>query len=470
VPRLHVLPGGLAACGEVVAGLGIRRALVVTDAGVRAAGWADRVAAAARSVGVQVTVWDQARPDPADELVHRCRDAVLRHGCDGLVAVGGGSVIDVAKATAGLVAAGGPLLPAYEGLGRLAAAGPPVVAVPTTPCSGAEVSRHAVLAAAGGGRKYAVSGPHLAPRAVVVDPDTFATAPRDVLVDTVLDALVHAVEAYLARAATPYSDLFARAAVAAITRAAIPALATGAFLARPAGGPIASSDDQSALSERENVALSRIERGDVTFSQVGAGAGSGRAAVTELVTGCLLAGVAMAEANAGVIHALGYPLTSEYGIAHGRANALVAGAALRALASAAPRRCGELAALWSSPGQPPAAAPRTAAAEPHADGVTGRPEAGACGDAAAVGAGGMAGAGALAAAFDELGRRLGMAGSLAGYGVLRDRLPALARLACDYQPVLRNSPLDATEADLARIYDEAWCAGAGAQAAGEAGS
>jgi len=379
VPRLAVRPGGLASCGELVAGLGIRRALVVTDAGVLAAGWADRVAAAVRAAGGEALVWDEVRPDPADELVHRCRDAVLAGGHDGLVAVGGGSTIDVAKAAAGLAAAGG-LLPEYEGLGRLAAPGPPVVAVPTTPCGGAEVSRHAVLAGPQG-RKYAVSGPHLAPRAVLVDPDTFATAPRDVLVDTVLDSLIHAVEAFLARAATPYTDLFARAAVAAITRAAGPVLA---------GGP-----------------------------------GAGSAAATELVTGCLAAGVAMSEANAGVIHALGYPLTGVYSIPHGRANALVAGAALRVLAGAAPDRCAELAALWSAQS-----------------------------DATRPGSGPAAGD--LAGGFGALVRRLGVSGCLAGYGVPRDRLPELAGLACGYQPVLRNSPLDLTEADLVRLYEDAW--------------
>jgi alcohol dehydrogenase class IV len=151
-------------------------------------------------------------------------------------------------------------------------------------------------------------------------------------------------------------------------------------------------------------------------------------------------------------------LTGEYGIPHGRANALVAGAALRALAGAAPQRCAELAALWFRAGEPPGADDLPGAG---ADGAA------SAGLAAAARCAGTAGAAELATVFDELRRRLGV-GSLAGYGVPRDRLPELARLACGYQPVLRNSPLDLTEAGLARLYDQAWRDGAGDPAAGEA--
>jgi alcohol dehydrogenase class IV len=372
VPPLYVRPGALGTeVGRLAVGLGIQHALVVTDRGVGAAGWADRAARSIRAAGAMAAVWDLVQPDPADTIVHQCRDTVAAGSHDGLIAVGGGSCIDVAKAAAGLHRAGGRLAD-YEGLGRLVAPGLPVVAVPTTPCGGAELSRHAVIADASG-RKYAVSGSHLAPRAVVVDPDTFATAPRDVLVNTILDSLIHAIEAFLARAATPYTDIFAHAAVTAIAKEA------RAVLTRP--GPPA-----------------------------GAAAG--------LVAGCLAASVAMAEANAGVIHALGYPLTSEYGIPHGRANALMAGTALRALSGARPDRCAELAGAWP-------------------------------------------GATDLAGAFEGLLGQLGVAPSLAGYGVARDRLPVLASLAIGYEPVLRNTPLRLTEDTLAKMYDQAWLSAAG---------
>lgn len=384
VPPLHVGAGTLdAVAGQVTVGLGIRRALVVTDPGVRAAGWADQAAAAIRSAGAAAAVWDLVRPDPADAIVHQCRDVLTAGRHDGLVAVGGGSCIDVAKAAAALHRAGGELAD-YEGLGLLGEPGLPVVAAPTTPCGGAEMSRHAVIADATG-RKFAVSGPHLAPAAVVVDPGTFGTAPPDVLVDTILDSLVHAIEAFLARAATPYSDIFARAAVAAIT-----------------------SEAQAVLP----------------------GSGAPAAAVTGLVAGCLAASVAMSEVNAGVIHALGYPLTSHCGIPHGRANALMAGTALRALSRARPDRCAELAQAW-------------------------------LGATRVAGTTRVAGAADLAGAFERLLGQLGVAQSLAGYGVTRSQLPALAGLAIGYGPVLRNTPLALTENALAQLYDQAWLTSGG---------
>ncbi|WP_131742236.1 iron-containing alcohol dehydrogenase [Actinomadura roseirufa] len=372
VPRLLVRNGALTDVGQVAADLGMRNALVVTDPGVRAAGWADPVAFSLRRAGTNAAVWDHVRPGPPEEVVHRCRDRMLADEHDGLVAVGGGSCVDVAKAVSGLVAAGGRLRD-HEGPGRLHRAGPPVIAVPTALCGGAEVSRHAVITGAGGHR-YTVSGPPLAPRAVVADPRVFGTAPREVLVDTVADALIHAVESYLARAATPYSDIFARAAVASITRAAPRALG-----ARPDAG---------------------------TW-------------MNELVTGCLAAGVAMAETDTGPIHALGYPLTSEFGIPHGRAGALVAGSALRALTPAAPDRCLDLLDLWAAPGGP---------AEPAG----------------------------LAGSVERLIEGLGIRRSLAAHGVPRNRLSSLAEQAASHRPVLRNAPATLTETDLHAVYDLAW--------------
>src|SRR5262245_26155855 len=143
--------------------------------------------------------------------------AFLTGGHDAVVAVGGGSAIDTAKACSGLVGQGGELADHY-GLGRLTQAGPPVIAVPTTPSGGADVSFHAVIASAE--RRYAVSGPHLRPLAVVADQTTWHTAPRDVVGDAVIDAFIHGIEAYLASAATPATDALSLEGVADVFAAA----------------------------------------------------------------------------------------------------------------------------------------------------------------------------------------------------------------------------------------------------------
>jgi alcohol dehydrogenase class IV len=367
MPELHVGSGVLADVGAAVAALGIRLPLVVSDPGVAAAGWPSRVLTALRQAGLRPAVWAGSRSDPDIPVVQRCRAVMASGGHDGLVAVGGGSVIDVAKACSGLMAHPGQLID-YEGLGRFSTPGVPIVAVLSTPGSGAELTQHAVIADHTG-RKFAVSGRWLTPRLVLADPDTLATLPQAVAVDTVLDAMLHAIEAYLAPAATPYSDVWARVAIATLVGAAVPAVRYG--------DPAASAD---------------------------------------LITGCLAAGLAVANTNAGVVHALGYPLTSEYRVPHGRANALMAPTALRAVAPAAPDRYAELGRLLVP------AAPA--------------PDAG--------------------AAFAELRSRLGVTASLADYGVTYAALPRLARLATGYGPVLANTPRSFTEAELCELYRSAW--------------
>jgi alcohol dehydrogenase class IV len=365
-PELHVGSGVLAGLGRAVADLGIRRPLVISDRTVAAAGWLDRTLASLGPAGLDPRSWLQASCDPDVALVERCREALLAGGHDGLIAIGGGSVIDLAKAAAGLAAHPGWLTD-YEGLGGFTNAGMPVVAVATTPPSGAELSRHAVVADSSG-RKFAVSGRWLAPRLVFVDCDALATLAVDVAIDSVLDSMLHAIEAYLARAATPYTDACARIAVGTLAAVAVPTIAGGDRSGAPA-----------------------------------------------MVSGCLAAGLAMINANAGVVHALGYPLTSQHGLPHGRANALVAPAALRALAPAVPDRYAELGRLLT-------ADESTDAAE----------------------------------AFLTWRTELGVSATLSGYGVSLTDLPQLAAAATAYQPVLRNARRTFTEAQLGNLYRSAW--------------
>jgi alcohol dehydrogenase len=365
-PELRVGSGVLAELGDAVAGLGIGRPLVVSDRTVAAAGWVDRALHSMRRAHLDPTCWLQASADPDAGLVQRCRQVLQDKGCDGLIAIGGGSVIDLAKAAAGLAAHPGRLTE-YEGLGGFTVPGLPVVAVATTPPSGAELSRHAVVAD-DGGRKFAVSGRWLAPRLVFVDCDALDTVSTDVAIDSVLDSMLHAIEAYLARAATPYTDVCARIAVGTLATVAVPTIAGG----DRSGGPA-------------------------------------------LVSGCLAAGLAMINANAGVVHALGYPLTSQHGLPHGRANALVAPAALRALAPAVPDRYAELGRLLT---------------------------AGESGDAAE--------------AFLAWRTELGVSATLSGYGISLQDVPQLAAAATRYRPVLSNARRAFTEAQLGNLYRSAW--------------
>lgn len=283
-PSVRFGAGSTTQLPDVVRECGMRRALVVTDHGVLAARVVDRVLDALdvpRSVYIAGTAC-------ATEIT-ACRNALPGH--DGVIAVGGGSVIDVAKAAVALHGSEGPLESLY-GLERSQGPALPLIAVPTTPGSGGEVSSHAVVT--DGKRRHAVSGPSLVPQAVVIDPDLTATLPHPAMLACALDALMHGAEAYLARAATPFSDALALPGVRRIV---------------------------SSLRSNDS---------------------------TDLSAGCLQANLAMAQANAGLVHALGYPLTQRYGIPHGIANVVVAPAVLRASRHVQEQRDADLASCFGT--------------------------------------------------------------------------------------------------------------------------
>ena len=369
-PTLIFGRGRLADVPAVLAELGTERPLVVTDPGVAAAGIAERLIGLLKEAGVEGEVWDEVAPDPDEGHAERCRDRIEAGGHRSVVALGGGSVIDVAKVAAVLATNGGNTAD-WFGFDRVRSPGLPLVTIPTTPGSGAEVSSHAVLLQLSPRKKEVVAGFHLLPRAAVVDPELTRTLPASQTTWTALDGFVHAVEAFLARQATPFTDAFARPAVPAIAGALPRVLADGGDLAA-----------------REELAL-----------------------------GCLHSGLAMANANAGAIHALGYPLTGRYGIPHGLANALVAASTLERIWPGSPERCAELARLLEAGGNP-------------------GPE-------------------QLAGCVRRFLEALGVTGGLAGHGVREEDLPELAEEATRFRPVLENTPLPLDRDDLLAIYRQA---------------
>lgn len=371
-PTLLFGRGRLAEVGAVLRELGAERPLVVTDPWVVKAGIAERLVGDLEKTGFPTEVWDGIAPDPDEGHAERCRDRILEGGHRSVIALGGGSVIDVAKVAAALATNGGRTAD-YFGFDRVRTPGLPLVAVPTTQGSGAEVSSHAVLVQLSPRKKEVVGGFHLLPQAAVIDPALTLTLPAPQTTWSALDGFVHAVEAYLARQATPFTDVFARPAVPAIARALPRVLADG-----------------SDLDAREDLSL-----------------------------GCLYSGLAMANANAGAIHALGYPLTGRYGIPHGLANALVAASTLERIWPGRPERCAELARLLGEEGADPGPA--------HLAGIVRR-----------------------------LLETLDVGGGLSRRGVPQDELPELAEEATRFRPVLDNTPVELDREDLLSIYQAAW--------------
>jgi alcohol dehydrogenase class IV len=193
-----------------MAGLAIERPLLVTDAGVIAAGLVDRVAAQSALLR-QAPVFDAVPTNPTQEAVEAALEVYREHGCDGLVAIGGGSPIDLAKAVALLATHHEPLVhyaAILGGLPRITSAVAPLIAVPTTAGTGSEVGRAALITLRDG-RKLGFISPHLIPRLAICDPELTLGLPPGLTAATGMDALTHCVETYLSPRDNPPAEAIA---------------------------------------------------------------------------------------------------------------------------------------------------------------------------------------------------------------------------------------------------------------------
>lgn len=202
--------GALRALPGEVARLGLRTPLVVTDRGLVRAGFIERVAP--HLPGFDATrVFADTPENPTEAAVRRAAALYRDLRCDGIVAIGGGSPLDLAKGTALLATHAGPLERFATTTGdaaHITAAVAPVVAIPTTAGTGSEVGRAAVLVLEGG-RKAAVISPHLLPRAAICDPELTLSLPPGLTAGTGMDAIAHGVETFLSPADNPPADALA---------------------------------------------------------------------------------------------------------------------------------------------------------------------------------------------------------------------------------------------------------------------
>jgi choline dehydrogenase len=208
-------PGALARLGDVVTELGVERPLLVTDSGVAAAGLADRALEHLDGAAVFDTVY--ANPDI--ELVAQAAERYGAEACDGLVALGGGSSMDTAKAVGVVVEHGGSIRDYEYGASPLERRIPPLVAVPTTAGTGSEVTLWAVITDHERQIKFNVGGTALiGPHVALVDPELTIGLPPTVTAATGMDALSHGVECYTCDYAQPFNDAVALAAIELVGR------------------------------------------------------------------------------------------------------------------------------------------------------------------------------------------------------------------------------------------------------------
>jgi len=194
--------------------------MVLTDKGVRQAGLVKHVERAFEEAGLSLdSEFDEIPPDSSTDVVERIAREFREHGCDSLIAVGGGSVMDTAKAVNILVSEGGESLRAYVGADKLTRPLKPLIAIATTAGTGSEVTSVAVIMDTHRQQKDAFQSSYLMPAVAVIDPRMTLTVPPGITAATAMDALTHAVEAYTCLAKNPLSDAYAAAAIRKIVTA-----------------------------------------------------------------------------------------------------------------------------------------------------------------------------------------------------------------------------------------------------------
>ena len=187
---------------RILKGLGIDRAIIVTDPGVVKLGLTKHLEAALTANGVEYALFGETVPNPTTQTVAAAIDVYRKHDCRAIIAVGGGSSMDCAKAVGILAVHPGKKLARFKGILKVWKKIPPLFAIPTTAGTGSETTLAAIITDANTRHKYAINSFPLIPRYAVLDPEMTVSLPPSLTASTGLDALTHAVEAYIGRSTT----------------------------------------------------------------------------------------------------------------------------------------------------------------------------------------------------------------------------------------------------------------------------
>ncbi|MEZ4526398.1 MAG: alcohol dehydrogenase-like regulatory protein ErcA [Desulfobacterales bacterium] len=254
----------------------IRRPMLVTDSGVAEAGWAGEIIRILDQAGMKYTVFSQVTPNPKDSEVMTGAEIYREQGCDAIVALGGGSPMDCAKGI-GIVCANRGHISDYEGVDRIPVPCPPLLCIPTTAGSAADVSQFAIVTDTLRRVKMAIVSKVLVPDVSLIDPETTVTMDHDLTAATGMDVFVHAAEALVSNANSAITDLHALEAVRLVC---------------------------THLKEAcEHPRSGEFRKGMMQAS--------------------LFAGLAFSNASLGAVHALAHSLGGYRDIPHGKCNAIL---------------------------------------------------------------------------------------------------------------------------------------------------
>jgi alcohol dehydrogenase class IV len=256
--------------------LGGKKVLIVTDPGLIEAGLVEAIKASLDSGGIAFSLYDQVEPEPPARIVDQCTRYLKDENCDLIIGVGGGSSLDVAKGASIMATNEGSILD-YSGADVVTKRGLPKILIPTTAGTGSEVTRILVITDEASNIKKAVYSKHVLSDVAIVDPMMTLSMPPKVTADTGIDALVHAIEAYVSANATPFSDILA---IEAIT----------------------------LIAENVPMAFAKGENVEARY---------------HMSLAATIAGLAFGSGGLGAVHALSNPLGIEYHLPHGRTNAIM---------------------------------------------------------------------------------------------------------------------------------------------------
>ena len=209
--------GSLSEAAHAAVRLGARRPFLVTDPGLMTVGWPDELIGELSAAGLAARVWHDVTPNPKDHEIDSGVQRYLAEGCDVVLALGGGSVIDAAKGVALLASNGGRILD-YEGIDKIVNPIPPLVMLPSTSGTGADVSQFCIVTDTHRFNKITIMGRALVPDVSVIDPRLLTTMPDELNAATGLDALTHGIEAYVSLAHNPLTDNHALHAIGLVTQ------------------------------------------------------------------------------------------------------------------------------------------------------------------------------------------------------------------------------------------------------------
>ena len=274
--QLLIGTGAVEKVGERAKELGKVGALIITDKGIAAAGLLEKVLTPLEKAGLKAHIFDQIEPNPRDHTVIKAYEFGKKREIDLIIGLGGGSPMDAAKAVGVLMTNPGRLQDYLRGT-PVKNPPPTIVAIPTTAGTGSEVTQFAVVTDSERSFKAGIASPHLIPRLAIIDPSLMQCMPPSLTAATGMDALTHAVEAFVSQNAQPFSDAMALHAIRLI----------GAYL-RPS---VANGANGEARSQ--------------------------------MAVASTLAGIAFSNAGVGLVHAMSHPLGGHFDLAHGVANAIL---------------------------------------------------------------------------------------------------------------------------------------------------